>query len=60
MGMNELGPRRCPFTFVSAILEEALSKKENRTTTWSLRTLRRMGERESPRRRGDNLGVKYP
>jgi len=28
MGMNELGPRRCPFTFVSAILKEALSKRK--------------------------------
>jgi len=32
MGMNELGPRRCPFAFVSVILKESVITKDKGKT----------------------------
>jgi len=52
MGMNELGPRRCPFTFVSAILKEALSNKESKDATRSLRTLGEWASEKAPEEEG--------
>ena len=31
MGMNELGPRRCPFTFVSVMLKNVITKNKTKT-----------------------------
>jgi len=53
MGMNELGPRRCPFTFASAILKETLSlEKESKGGTRSLRTWGKWGSEKYPEEEG--------
>jgi hypothetical protein len=55
IGMNELGPRRCPFAFASAMLEGGVivRRKVNPTAAH----LERMDGGERPRRRMNNLGV---
>lgn len=56
MGMNELGPRRCPFAFVSVMLKgEVIIKKEDIIRL--LHTWREWMGGKGPRRASD-LGVK--